>query len=66
MWSLFLAYWVSRHPELFCAIASYSGELAYALSKDLAAVANWLTPQRGDSGVLQHLGRSFLGPTLID
>ena len=23
---LFPAYWVSRHPELFCAIASYSGE----------------------------------------
>lgn len=59
---LFPAYWVSRHPELFCAIASYSGELAYAhsrearhyyrltghsLSKDSAAVGNWLTPQRG-------------------
>ena len=58
---LFPAYWVSRHPELFCAIASYSGELAYAhsrearhyyrssghaLSKDSAAVSNWLTPQR--------------------
>ncbi len=59
---LFPAYWVSRHPELFCAIASYSAELAYAhsrearhyyrstghaLSKDSAAVGNWLTPQRG-------------------
>ena len=59
---LFPAYWVSRHPELFCAIASYSGELAYAhsrearhyyrltghaLSKDSAAVGNWLTPRRG-------------------
>jgi predicted phage terminase large subunit-like protein len=59
---LFPSYWVSRHPELFCAIASYSGELAYAhsrearhyyrltghaLSKDSAAVGNWLTPQRG-------------------
>jgi predicted phage terminase large subunit-like protein len=59
---LFPAYWVSRHPELFCAIASYSGELAYAhsrearhyyrltghsLSKDSSAVGNWLTPQRG-------------------
>jgi predicted phage terminase large subunit-like protein len=59
---LFPAYWVSRHPELFCAIASYSGDLAYAhsrearhyyritghpLSKDSAAVGNWLTPQRG-------------------
>jgi len=59
---LFPAFWVSRHPELFCAIASYSGELAYAhsrearhyyritghaLSKDSAAVGNWLTPQRG-------------------
>ncbi|MCH9714770.1 MAG: terminase, partial [Cyanobacteria bacterium] len=29
---LFPAYWVSQHPELFCAIASYSGELAYAHS----------------------------------
>ncbi len=47
MWRLLPAYWVSRHPELLCAIASYSGELAYALSKDLAAVGNWLTPQRG-------------------
>jgi predicted phage terminase large subunit-like protein len=59
---LFPAYWVSRHPELFCAIASYSGELAYAhsrearhyyritghaLSRDSTAVGNWLTPQRG-------------------
>ena len=59
---LFPAYWVSRPPELFCAIASYSGELAYAhsrearhyyrftghsLTKDSAAVGNWLTPQRG-------------------
>ena len=59
---LFPAYWVSRHPEHFCAIASYSSELAYAhsrearhyfrltghaLSKDSAAVGNWLTPQRG-------------------
>jgi len=59
---LFPAYWATRHPELFCAIASYSGELAYAhsrearhyyritghaLSKDSAAVGNWLTPQRG-------------------
>ena len=59
---LFPAYWVSRHLQLFCAIASYSAELAYAhsrearhyyrltghaLSKDSAAVGNWLTPQRG-------------------
>ncbi len=59
---LFPAYWVTRHPQLFCAIASYSAELAYAhsrearhyyrisghaLSKDSAAVGNWLTPQRG-------------------
>ena len=59
---LFPAYWVSQHPQLFCAIASYSAELAYAhsrearhyyrltghaLSKDSAAVGNWLTPQRG-------------------
>jgi hypothetical protein len=59
---LFPAYWVSRHPRLFCAIASYSAELAYAhsrearhsfrltghaLSKDSAAVGNWLSPQRG-------------------
>ena len=59
---LFLAYFVYRHPHLFAAIASYSGELAYAhsrearhfyratgnpLSKDSAAVGNWLTPSRG-------------------
>ena len=59
---LFPAYFVARHPHLFAAIASYSGELAYAhsrearhfyritghpLSKDSAAVGNWLTPQRG-------------------
>ena len=59
---LFLAYFVYRHPHLFAAVASYSGELAYAhsrearhfyrvtgnlLSKDSAAVGNWLTPQRG-------------------
>jgi predicted phage terminase large subunit-like protein len=59
---LFPAYWISRYPHLFCAIASYSGELAYAhsrearhfyrvsghpLSKDSAAVGNWLTPLRG-------------------
>ena len=59
---LFPAYWVSRYPHRFCAIASYSAELAYAhsrearhfyrscghpLSKDSAAVGNWLTPQRG-------------------
>ena len=59
---LFPAYFVYRHPELFAAIASYSSELAYAhsrearhfyritgneLSKDSAAVGNWLTPQRG-------------------
>jgi len=59
---LFLAYFVYRHPHLFSAVASYSGELAYAhsrearhyfritgnpLSKDSAAVGNWLTPQRG-------------------
>ena len=58
MWrlSLFLAFWLNRHPELFCAIASYSGELAYALCKDSAADGNWLTPQRGGSGILQHLG----------
>ena len=59
---LFLAYFVVRHPHLFAAVASYSGELAYAhsrearhfyrstgnpLSKDSAAVGNWLTPMRG-------------------
>ena len=59
---LFPAYFVYRHPHLFAAIASYSGELAYAhsrearhfyrasgslLSRDSAAVGNWLTPQRG-------------------
>ena len=59
---LFPAYFIQRHPQLFCAIASYSAELAYAhsrearhyyrltgnpLSKDSAAVGNWLTPQRG-------------------
>jgi len=59
---LFPAYWVSRYPTLFCAIASYSAELAYAhsrearhyyravghpLSKDSTAVGNWLTPDRG-------------------
>jgi hypothetical protein len=59
---LFLAYFVYRHPHLFAAVASYSGELAYAhsrearhyyrltgnpLSKDSAAVGNWLTPERG-------------------
>ena len=59
---LFPAYWVSRYPDRFCAIASYSAELAYAhsrearhyyrscgypLSKDSTAVGNWLTPQRG-------------------
>ncbi|MGB5135407.1 MAG: terminase [Prochlorococcaceae cyanobacterium] len=59
---LFLAYFVYRHPQLFAAVASYSGELAYAhsrearhfyratgnpLSKDSAAVGNWLTPLRG-------------------
>jgi hypothetical protein len=31
---LFPAYWVSRHPQLFCAIASYSAELAYAHSRE--------------------------------
>jgi predicted phage terminase large subunit-like protein len=56
------AYWVSRYPTRFCAIASYSAELAYAhsrearhyyravghpLSKDSIAVGNWLTPERG-------------------
>jgi len=59
---LFPAYWVSRYPSRFCAIASYSAELAYAhsrearhyyravgypLSKDSTAVGNWLTPDRG-------------------
>ncbi|QPN71584.1 phage terminase large subunit [Synechococcus sp. CBW1108] len=59
---LFPAYWVSRYPHRFCAIASYSAELAYAhsrearhyyrscghaLSKDSTAVGNWLTPERG-------------------
>ena len=59
---LFPAYWVSRYPSRFCAIASYSAELAYAhsrearhyyrsvghaLSKDSTAVGNWLTPERG-------------------
>jgi len=58
---LFPAYWVSRYPQRFCAIASYSAELAYAhsrearhyyrsvghaLSKDSTAVGNWLTPER--------------------
>jgi hypothetical protein len=59
---LFPAHFIYRHPHLFAAIASYSGELAYAhsrearhfyrvtgnqLSKDSAAVGNWLTTQRG-------------------
>ena len=59
---LFPAYWVSRYPTRFCAIASYSSELAYAhsrearhyyrtcghpLSKDSTSVGNWLTPDRG-------------------
>ena len=59
---LFPAYWVSRYPHRFCAIASYSAELAYAhsrearhyyravglsLSRDSTAVGNWLTPERG-------------------
>ena len=59
---LFPAYWISRYPSRFCAIASYSAELAYAhsrearhyyvsanhqLSKDSTAVGNWLTPDRG-------------------
>ncbi|MCP9905036.1 terminase [Cyanobium sp. BA5m-10] len=59
---LFPAYWVSRYPTRFCAIASYSAELAYAhsrearhyyravghpLSKDSTAVGKWLTPDRG-------------------
>ena len=59
---LFPAYWISRYPFRFCAIASYSAELAYAhsrearhyyvtanhqLSKDSTAVGNWLTPDRG-------------------
>ena len=59
---LFPAYWVSRYPSRYCAIASYSAELAYAhsrearhyyracghaLSKDSTAVGNWLTPERG-------------------
>ena len=59
---LFPSYWVSRYPSRFCAIASYSAELAYAhsrearhyyracghaLSKDSTAVGNWLTPKRG-------------------
>jgi predicted phage terminase large subunit-like protein len=59
---LFPAYWVCRYPTRFCAIASYSAELAYAhsrearhyyravghpLSKDSTAVGNWLTPDRG-------------------
>ncbi|WP_341882106.1 terminase [Synechococcus sp. UW140] len=59
---LFPAYWVCRYPNRFCAIASYSAELAYAhsrearhyyrsvgypLSKDSTAVGNWLTPERG-------------------
>ena len=65
---LFPAYWVSRYPTRFCAIASYSAELAYAhsrearhyyravghpLSKDSTAVGNWLTPERaGPCGAL--------------
>ena len=59
---LFPAYFLSRHPQLFVAIASYSAELAYAhsrearhfyrvmglpLARDSAAVGNWLTRQRG-------------------
>ena len=59
---LFPAYWLSRYPQCFCAIASYSAELAYAhsrearhhyrsagfsLSRDCRAVGNWLTPGRG-------------------
>jgi predicted phage terminase large subunit-like protein len=59
---LFPAYWVSRYSTRFCAIASYSAELAYAhsrearhyyravghsLSPDSTAVGNWLTPERG-------------------
>jgi len=59
---LFPAYFLSRHPQLFAAIASYSAELAYAhsrearhfyrvtghlLARDSAAVGNWLTRQRG-------------------
>ncbi len=59
---LFPAYWISRYPSRFCAIASYSAELAYAhsrearhyyvsanhqLSKDSTSVGNWLTPDRG-------------------
>ncbi len=59
---LFPAYWVSRYPELFCAIANHAGELANAhsregrhynrltghtLSKDSASAGSWLTPQRG-------------------
>lgn len=59
---LFPAYWISRYPSRFCAIASYSAELAYAhsrearhyyvsanhqLSKDSTSVGNWLTPTRG-------------------
>ena len=31
---LFPAYWVSRYPHRFCAIASYSAELAYAHSRE--------------------------------
>jgi hypothetical protein len=31
---LFPAYWVSRYPSRFCAIASYSAELAYAHSRE--------------------------------
>ena len=53
---------MSRYPQRFCAIASYSAELAYAhsrearhyyracghaLSRDSTAVGNWLTPERG-------------------
>ncbi|MCP9819844.1 terminase [Synechococcus sp. Cruz-9H2] len=59
---LFPAYFLYRHPHLFVAIASYSGELAYthsrearhfyritgnALSRDSQAVGNWLTDLRG-------------------
>lgn len=59
---LFPAYFLSRHPQLFAAIASYSAELAYAhsrearhfyrlmgrpLARDSTAVGNWLTRQRG-------------------
>ena len=69
---LFPAYFIQRHPQLFAAIASYSAELAYAhsrearhyyritgnsLSKDSAAVGNWLPGVNYVGGSRQLLRR---------